>query len=90
MFIIRIFKFIDRIIAEIFILAIKFYQKTLSPDHSWMRHFHEFGFCRYSPSCSQYGIDALKKYGAVRGLVMTLWRILRCNPWSKGGFDPVK
>lgn len=90
MFIKKIFITIDNFIASIFILLIKFYQKTLSPDHSWLRHLHEFGFCRYSPTCSQYGIDALKKYGALRGLVMTLWRILRCNPWSKGGFDSVK
>lgn len=89
MFIGKIFKIIDNWIAVILILGIKFYQKTLSPDHSWLKHLHEFGFCRYRPTCSQYGIDALKKYGAVRGLLMTFWRILRCNPWSKGGNDPV-
>ncbi len=46
--------------------------------------------CKYHPSCSQYGIDALRKYGFVRGSLKTGWRLLRCNPWSHGGFDPVE
>jgi len=45
--------------------------------------------CRFYPTCSQYGIEALKKYGAFKGLRLTIWRILRCNPFSKGGYDPV-
>ncbi|WP_234118420.1 membrane protein insertion efficiency factor YidD [Clostridium hydrogenum] len=46
--------------------------------------------CKYYPTCSQYAIDAIEKYGAIRGIIMALWRILRCNPFSKGGYDPVK
>lgn len=44
--------------------------------------------CRYEPSCSQYGIEAIEHYGIVRGVPKTIWRILRCNPWATGGFDP--
>ena len=45
--------------------------------------------CRYSPTCSQYAIEAVRERGAVVGLVLTLWRLLRCNPWQSGGWDPV-
>jgi uncharacterized protein len=45
------------------------------------------GTCKYHPSCSQYAIDALKKYGLVRGSLKAGWRLLRCNPWSHGGVD---
>jgi putative membrane protein insertion efficiency factor len=45
------------------------------------------GQCKYHPSCSQYAIDALKKYGLFRGSVLAGWRLLRCNPWSRGGVD---
>ncbi len=45
--------------------------------------------CQYLPSCSQYGYEAYAKYGVFRGTWMTAWRIARCNPWSKGGYDPV-
>ena len=45
--------------------------------------------CPYVPSCSAYGYEAISKYGAVKGGLLTVWRILRCNPFSKGGYDPV-
>jgi hypothetical protein len=45
------------------------------------------GTCKYHPSCSQYAIDALRKYGLVKGSFKACWRLLRCNPWSKGGVD---
>ena len=45
--------------------------------------------CRYYPSCSQYAIDAVRRYGILRGVVLAAWRVLRCNPWSHGGYDPV-
>jgi uncharacterized protein len=44
--------------------------------------------CKYHPSCSQYALDAIRKYGLLRGSVRTGWRLLRCNPWSHGGVDP--
>lgn len=46
--------------------------------------------CKYHPSCSQYAIDAVRSRGLVRGSVLAGWRLLRCNPWSRGGFDPVR
>ncbi|MGH9173406.1 MAG: membrane protein insertion efficiency factor YidD [Vicinamibacterales bacterium] len=45
--------------------------------------------CRFVPSCSDYGYQAIEKYGIIRGGAMTAWRILRCNPFNKGGYDPV-
>jgi len=45
--------------------------------------------CKYYPSCSSYGLEALQLHGAMKGSVLTIWRLLRCNPWSKGGVDPV-
>ena len=46
--------------------------------------------CKYTPTCSMYAFDAIKKHGVIKGIAMGSWRILRCNPFSKGGFDPVK
>jgi len=66
----------------------RLYQKVLSPDHSfWAKSFYPQGYCPFQPSCSQYMIDSLEKYGAIRGLFKGIWRIFRCNPWSKGGRD---
>ncbi len=46
--------------------------------------------CKYEPSCSAYAVQAVQEYGILRGLVLAGWRLLRCNPWSHGGFDPVE
>ena len=64
-----------------FLFLIKAYQKNISP----LKHTK----CPYYPSCSRYGYEAVEKYGAVKGGFLTLWRLLRCNPFSKGGYDPV-
>lgn len=69
---------------------IKFYQKTFSFDHGPMRQCYPQGFCRFTPSCSQYSYEAIEKYGAAKGSWMGFKRIMRCNPWNKGGYDPVK
>ena len=45
--------------------------------------------CKYHPSCSEYAAQAITRFGILRGLVLAGWRLLRCNPWSRGGFDPV-
>ncbi len=82
-----ILKFIWHIPRNIIILFIKFYQKIISPDHSWIKRFFPYGYCKYYPSCSQYSIDAFKKHGFVLGLLKSIWRFLRCNPWSDGGID---
>lgn len=69
---------------------IEIYQKTLSFDHGPMKILFPHGFCRYTPTCSEYGKTAVKKYGIIKGGLMAGWRVLRCNPWSHGGHDPVK
>ncbi len=66
----------------IFIKIIQFYQKYLSP-------LKGRGTCIYTPTCSQYAIEAYQKYGVLKGSLLAIWRILRCNPFSKGGYDPV-
>lgn len=66
----------------IFIKMIRFYQKYISG-------FKIYGHCKYTPTCSEYGIMALEKYGFIKGSILLIWRILRCNPFSKGGYDPV-
>lgn len=63
------------------IRGIRVYQKYLSP----LKHTR----CPYYPTCSQYGLEAIEKYGAIKGGALAVWRILRCNPLSKGGYDPV-
>lgn len=68
-------------IKKIFIFLIKLYRAYLSPLKRTK--------CPYIPSCSQYGLEAIEKYGALKGGILACWRILRCNPFSKGGYDPV-
>jgi putative membrane protein insertion efficiency factor len=46
--------------------------------------------CKYEPTCSRYAVQAIEEYGILRGLVLAVWRLLRCNPWSHGGYDPVE
>lgn len=46
--------------------------------------------CRFEPTCSQYAIEAIDKYGVFKGTVKAAWRVLRCNPWNQGGYDPVR
>ena len=72
------------------ISLILIYQKTLSPDHGLIKSRYPHGYCRFTPSCSEYGIQAISKHGLIVGGLKTCWRILRCNPWNKGGYDPVK
>lgn len=61
---------------------IKFYQRKISPLLG--------NRCKFYPTCSEYALQAIEKYGAFRGSLKAIWRILRCNPMSRGGYDPVK
>lgn len=71
--------------SKIFIFLIKMYKKTISPI------FYFFGIrCKYYPTCSEYTKQAIEKYGALKGCYLGLKRILKCNPFSKGGYDPLK
>jgi len=62
--------------------AIRFYSRFISP--AWGRR------CRYEPTCSRYALEAVEKLGVARGLILAGWRLLRCNPFSRGGYDPVE
>ncbi len=66
---------------RIAVLPIRVYQLLLSPLVGER--------CKYYPSCSEYAAQAISRFGILRGLVLAAWRLLRCNPWSRGGFDPV-
>ena len=68
-------------IKRVLIALVKFYRKYISPLRP--------PCCRYYPPCSQYALEALEKYGALKGGWLALRRILRCNPFHKGGYDPV-
>lgn len=70
-----------RVVSKIFILLIRFYQLSISPILGQN--------CRYSPTCSQYSIEAINKYGALKGGWMALKRIFSCHPWGGSGYDPV-
>ena len=71
----------SRIAREVVVAPIRLYQRVLSPALGPR--------CRYAPSCSDYAIQAVRDYGILRGLVLATWRLLRCNPLSPGGLDPV-
>ncbi len=60
---------------------IRFYQRQISPGLGPR--------CKYDPSCSAYALTAIERHGMMRGSILAVWRILRCNPFSKGGYDPV-
>ena len=80
----------DNLLAGGMIKLIRLYQKTISPDHSPLGKTQPYCGCRYYPSCSEYGVLALRKYGFICGVPRVLWRIVRCNPFSKGGVDTIK
>jgi hypothetical protein len=70
-----------KVLRAALVVPIRGYQRLVSPA---------FGDrCRYYPSCSEYAAQAILKFGILRGLVLAGWRLLRCNPWSHGGFDPI-
>lgn len=77
-------------IKALFLKLIRWYQKTLSLDHGPLRFLHSEGYCRFAPSCSEYTYQAIEKYGVLLGSFKGLWRVIRCNPWNKGGYDPVR
>ncbi len=67
--------------SRICILLIRFYRKFISPLKP--------PCCRFTPTCSEYALEAYRKHGFFKGTYLTVWRILRCNPFCKGGYDPV-
>jgi putative membrane protein insertion efficiency factor len=73
---------VSRIARGVVVAPIVVYRRVLSP--ALPRR------CKYEPTCSRYAVDAINEYGILRGLVLGVWRLLRCNPWSHGGYDPVE
>jgi putative membrane protein insertion efficiency factor len=67
------------LLRSLLIAPIRLYQRVMSPLLGPR--------CKYHPSCSEYAVQAIRSYGVPRGLVLAGWRLLRCNPWSHGGFD---
>ena len=71
-----------RVLRRLLTAPIRLYQRVLSPAIPPR--------CKYEPSCSHYAVRAIERYGILRGSVLAAWRVLRCNPWSHGGYDPVE
>lgn len=74
-------KWVSELLVQLLLLPIYFYKRAISPMLP--------PSCRFTPSCSTYAIEALKKHGPIKGLLLAIWRILRCNPWGGSGYDPV-
>ncbi|HZU59697.1 MAG TPA: membrane protein insertion efficiency factor YidD [Solirubrobacteraceae bacterium] len=72
----------QKVLRGLAVAPIRVYQQALSPLVGQR--------CRYYPSCSEYAVEAIRRFGILRGVVLAAWRLLRCNPWSRGGFDPVE
>jgi uncharacterized protein len=73
---------VKRFIAAIVVAPIQLYRRLISP--ALPRR------CRYEPTCSAYAVDAVREFGVLRGMILAGWRLLRCNPFSRGGYDPVE
>ena len=73
---------VKRFVAGLLLAPIRIYQRFVSP--ALPRR------CKYHPTCSAYAIDAVREFGILRGAVLAAWRLLRCNPFSRGGYDPVE
>ena len=73
--------YLKKFFTFLFLIPVKFYQYCISPLKPQT--------CRYTPTCSQYAVEALKKHGPWKGLYLTIKRLLRCHPWGGSGYDPV-
>jgi uncharacterized protein len=71
-----------KVLRRVVTAPIRLYQRLVSPGMA--------ARCKYEPSCSRYAVQAIERYGILRGSVLAAWRLLRCNPWSHGGYDPVE
>ncbi|HZN89786.1 MAG TPA: membrane protein insertion efficiency factor YidD [Thermoleophilaceae bacterium] len=69
-------------LRSVLLAPVRLYQRAISPGLP--------ARCKYHPTCSQYAVDAVRRYGVLRGVVLAAWRLLRCNPWSHGGVDYVE
>nr|WP_311147012.1 membrane protein insertion efficiency factor YidD [Prevotella pallens] len=77
----KILHIVSQLLSWFLIIPILFYQRFITPFTP--------PSCRFTPTCSEYAKQALKKHGPIKGLALAIWRILRCNPWGGSGYDPV-
>ena len=77
----HLLRYSSKLLAQLLILPIRFYQRCISPLTP--------PSCRFTPTCSQYAVEALRKYGPFKGSWLALRRLLRCHPWGGSGYDPV-
>ena len=68
-------------LRELYVLPLRFYRRFISPLKPPM--------CRFHPTCSQYALDAVRQHGIIKGTLLATWRLMRCQPFARGGFDPV-
>ena len=76
------YSYLKKILSLFLLAGIRFYRVFLSP-------LKRYNHCRFTPTCSEYALEAIEKYGPFKGTFLSIKRILRCNPFSKGGYDPV-
>ncbi|MFA5134941.1 MAG: membrane protein insertion efficiency factor YidD [Patescibacteria group bacterium] len=77
------------VVRGVALRLIRLYQGTLSPDHGFYSARHPYGFCRFHPTCSEYSYRAIERFGVFRGSWKGIRRIIRCNPFNRGGYDPI-
>ena len=77
----NILSYIRKVVILPFVFLIRFYQICISPLKP--------GSCRFTPTCSQYALEAFRKHGIIKGVYLSIRRILRCHPWGGSGYDPV-
>lgn len=80
----------NNIVTRAIIASIIVYQKTISPDHGILTYVSRTQHCRFFPSCSDYAVQSLRQYGLMTGIMLSTGRIVRCNPFCAGGYDPVR
>lgn len=81
--------FFSQYLRTIPMAMIRVYQKTFSLDHGIFKFLYPNGYCKFYPTCSEYGYQAFEQHGLFKGFWLTVQRVLRCNPWSQSGLDPV-
>ena len=77
----QVAEFVWMLPRNAFVLVLRIYRAVISPLYGQV--------CRYYPSCSAYGLESFQQHGVIKGIGLTAWRVLRCNPWSRGGVDDV-
>lgn len=83
----KIFSLLVKFFQDLELSSIRLYQKTISPDHGILAFLFPVGYCKFYPSCSEYSYRAIQRYGISKGGRKAFYRLIRCNPWTRGGID---